>query len=533
MKKYSVASNRFSLLKSDLFWIIVFLCLGLAGLDYYNFTKLGEFVVAIHSLVAVLVLLVSALLVEENYFFWAIIILFPNTAFMFYLSLGSGSFKPFMWGFLTEMIIVLMMTLFQWRLHKSFISEEAFGKMKTELRDHKDNSLSRILYFSLIGCLRDRNKIISQAYHVLETCFKADSAMLFLADHENNVLVPSPKRGDRFAKNIQPIMVSPDFWEKAAYDPEKGVLNVINGQATLPSLRELIPQANLDALAAMPVSSGNRVIGLMAVIRQKPENRHYLEPSLFVTFAYILGSSLENCAVHEFRKKMLDSAEKKSEMIRNAFGKYVSDSIVDELINNREMAGLGGKKKKVSILMADLRGFTALASVMPIEQLVPILNSWFEIATHLILRSNGTIDKYMGDCVMVIFGAPIEKADDVLRSVYTAFRLQEKFTEFRKTIELPEGYDLGLGISISTGTAIVGNFGSSNRMEYTAIGETVNLAARLEKLAGAGEIVVNENTFGQIPQHKFRYETESNVPIKGIANQTVYRLKEVLRSQRN
>jgi adenylate cyclase len=134
---------------------------------------------------------------------------------------------------------------------------------------------------------------------------------------------------------------------------------------------------------------------------------------------------------------------------------------------------------------------------------------------------------------MVIFGAPIEKADDVLRSVYTAFRLQEKFTEFRKTIELPEGYDLGLGISISTGTAIVGNFGSSNRMEYTAIGETVNLAARLEKLAGAGEIVVNENTFSQIPQHKFRYETESNVPIKGIANQTVYRLKEVLRSQRN
>ncbi|GAB4285138.1 MAG: hypothetical protein Kow0029_31900 [Candidatus Rifleibacteriota bacterium] len=220
-------------------------------------------------------------------------------------------------------------------------------------------------------------------------------------------------------------------------------------------------------------------------------------------------------------------------MIQSAFGKYVSQSIVDELIKNKEMATLGGKKKKVSILMADLRGFTSLSTVIPIEKLVHILNTWFEKGSQLILKSNGTIDKFMGDCIMVIFGAPIEKPDDVLRSVYTAFRLQAHFSEFLKEVEIPENFNLGLGISISTGTAIVGNFGSSNRMEYTAIGETVNLAARLEKLAGAGEIVVDQATFEEIPQYKFRYTIEENVPIKGVTNQTIYRLHEVLRNPEN
>lgn len=424
---------------------------------------------------------------------------------------------------------MLLTALYHWRFNKSFMPEKGFKKMSEELKDLKENSLTRILQFSLIGCLRDKKKILSQAYHALENCFKADYSMIFLADHKKNTLVPSPRFGDMKARNIQPIMVGPEFWKKAAYDPEKGVLNVIQGRANLPSLRELIPQANIDAVAAMPISSGSKVIGLIAVIRQKPENRRYLDPSLFVTFGYVLGSSLENCALHEFRRKMLSNAEKQSQMIKNVFGKYVSESVVNELISNKEMANLGGKKKKVSILMADLRGFTSLASILPIEKLVHLLNSWFDKATNLILKNNGTIDKYMGDCIMVIFGAPIEKKDDVLRSVYTAFRLQETFDKFKEIVDLPPDHDLGLGISISTGTAIVGNFGSSTRMEYTAIGETVNLAARLEKISGPGEIVVDAITFSELPQDKFEYNVQTNVPLKGLANQTVYHLKKVLR----
>jgi class 3 adenylate cyclase len=518
------------LVKSDLVWVILALCVLLAGMDFYSLGRNGQLSIELRSMVCMLILALSALLIGENFIVWEIMILFPNTVAVFLFSIKFGSFKHFFWALATEFILVLMMSLFQWRLHQSFMPDQAFVKMKNDYKDLKENGLARILNFSLLGCLRDRSKIISQAYHVLEVIFKADYSMIFMADYEKNQLVPLPRKGEIVSKKISPIMVNPDFWQKAAYDPEKGVMSVISGNNRLPSLREVIPQANLDALAVMPVSANNKVVGLMAIIRQKPENRPFLDPALFATFGYVLGSSLENCSMHEYRKKMLDSAEKQSETIRNAFGKYVSDSVVEQLMNNREIATLGGKKMKVSILMADLRGFTSLSTKMPIEKLVQILNTWFDKATNLILKSFGTIDKYMGDCIMVIFGAPIQKPDDVLRCVYTAFRLMEKFKEFREIIELPPGHELGLGVSISTGQAIVGNFGSSNRMEYTAIGETVNLASRLEKLAGPGEIVVDAVTFSELPQEKFRYDYRQNVEIKGLANQTVYRLHEVLRN---
>lgn len=523
-------SNISQLVKSDIFWVIIALCIFLAGIDFYTLSRSGQLAIELRSIVCTLILALSALLIWENFIAWQIMLLFPNTLAIFIFSIKFGSFKHFFWALLTQLILVVMMALFQWRLHQSFMPEQAFVKMKQDYKDLKENGLARILNFSLLGCLRDRDKIISQAYHVLEVIFKADYSMIFMADYEKNQLVPLPRKGETVSKKISPIMVKPDFWQKAAYDPEKGVVSVISGNNRLPSLREIIPQANLDALAAMPVSANNKVVGLMAVIRQKPENRPFLDPALFATFGYVLGSSFENCSVHEYRKRMLDSAEKQSETIRSAFGKYVSDSVVEQLMNNREIATLGGKKMKVSILMADLRGFTSLSTKLPIEKLVQILNSWFDRATNLILKSFGTIDKYMGDCIMVIFGAPIQKPDDVLRCVYTAFRLMEKFKEFKEIIDLPPGHELGLGISISTGPAIVGNFGSSNRMEYTAIGETVNLASRLEKLAGPGEIIVDAVTFSEIPQERFRFDFRQNVEIKGLANQTVYRLHEVLRN---
>lgn len=518
------------LLKNDLIWLIALFCIALAGVDFYHLSKHGRLAIEFRSILCVIIMMLATLFVEDNFVVWGIMILFPNTVAVFLFSLKAGSIKHFFWATFSELMLIFLMALYHWRLNRSFMPEQSFLRMKKELKDQKENGLARILNFSLLGCLRDRHKIIAQAYHVLEVSFKADFSMIFMADYEKNLLVPLPRKGSVISKNILPIMVKPDFWRKAAYDPEKGVLSVISGNTRLPSLREIIPQANFDALAAMPVSANNRVVGLMAIIRQKPENRHFLDPALFSTFGYVLGSSLENCSVHEYRKKMLDSAEKQSETIRSAFGKYVSDAVVDQLMNNREIATLGGKKMKVSILMADLRGFTSLSAKMPIEKLVHILNTWFDKATELILRSFGTIDKYMGDCIMVIFGAPIQKPDDVLRCVYTAFRLMERFHQFKEIIELPPDHEIGLGISISTGEAIVGNFGSSTRMEYTAIGETVNLASRLEKLAGPNEIVVDAVTFSQIPQEKFKYDFETNVAVKGLANQTVYRLREIVRN---
>jgi class 3 adenylate cyclase len=362
----------------------------------------------------------------------------------------------------------------------------------------------------------------------LQSLFKVDSALIYLADYEKNMLVPFADQGSARAGGLQSILVPADFWNKHACEPEKGVLNVISGRSSLPSLRQLIPGADLDAIAVMPLSADGRVIGLVAVIKQKAENKAYLDPELFVTFAYVLASALDNCSVHEMRINLLDSANRKAQQIEKSFGKYVSPTIVKELVDNENLAVLGGKKRNVSIMIVDLRGFTALTGVLRLEYLVQMLNCWFEEASSLILGNHGSIDIFMGDGIMVIFGAPLAKPDDTLRAVYSAFRLQDKFYLFQKNLEIPPGYTLGLGISITTGEAVVGNFGSSHRMEYTAIGEVVNLAARLEKFAGAGEIVLDHNTFSNIPADRFNYTVEKNIKVKGVADQTIYRLTEII-----
>ncbi|MDD3146949.1 MAG: adenylate/guanylate cyclase domain-containing protein [Candidatus Riflebacteria bacterium] len=515
---------------TDIFLISALIILLLGIFDVWNLVFSGELSFAWRTLIAAVVLLIAGLKIDDKFPFWAMALSVPNLGLIFLVAMSRGIIGQFFSGVWSQTLAVVFVSLYHARLSCSFISEVEFARLKHELKDEKENGVARLLNFSLIGCMKDRQRVVSQAYHVLKELFRVDKAVVFLADYAKNQLVPFSGAGFLSEKGIEPMMVQSDFWDKHAYDPEKGVMNVISGRSSLPSLRQLIPGASLEAMAVMPLSASGKVIGLVAVVRQKPENRHFLEPELFVTFAYVLASALENCRLHEMRITQLDTANKKSESIEASFSKYVSRAVVKELVNNENLAVLGGKKRNITVMMADLRGFTRLTGVLNIEFLVQLLNGWFEEATELILKSQGTIDKFMGDCIMVIFGAPLSKPDDQLRCVHTAFRLHEAFEKFTGQVRLPHGHVLGLGISITTGEAVVGNFGSSTRMEYTAIGETVNLAARLEKLAQAGETVVDESTFNQLPAGHFDYEMQKNIAVKGIADQTIYKLRAVIRN---
>lgn len=174
--------------------------------------------------------------------------------------------------------------------------------------------------------------------------------------------------------------------------------------------------------------------------------------------------------------------------------------------------------------MADLRGFTSLSADLPLEITCRFLNDWFTQATRVIFQAGGTLDKFLGDGIMVLFGAPLTGKDDAQRAVDTARKLQALFATFVRPHDAAlGGHPIGLGIGIATGDAVVGNFGAADRMEYTAIGSPVNLAARLEKLAGPGQIVLDAATFAHL-QPETGHEVLEQVPIKGQAPQTIYRL---------
>ncbi|PKL47347.1 MAG: hypothetical protein CVV42_13525 [Candidatus Riflebacteria bacterium HGW-Riflebacteria-2] len=481
------------------------------------------------NLLLTIMLLILCLKEIEHFFIVASTVQIPNLLLLLYLSLHYASPGLFFTGLAGHTLISAIVFYFYW--HLSNVSENQVSHLKADLKEADELYMQKLLYFSLLGCLRDRNRVLSQAYHVLEFFFKAERAVIYLADHEKNLLVPHFKPGTEADKNFQPVLVTPEFWRKHSYDPGKGMLSLIGGKTSLHTLKSLIPGSSMDALAAMPLSAENMVTGLVVVYRQKEENRKYLDPAHFAAFAYVLGSAFENCQTNLICRQLLDKAVQKSEKVESALGKYVSGDVARNIIDSNNQVALGGKKARISVMIADLRGFTRLSGVIPIEGIVTLLNTWFERACSLISKDGGHIDKFMGDGILVLFGAPKTSKADTVRSVYTAFRLQEEFARFMIPVKLPTGCTLGLGISITSGEAVVGNFGSKNRMEYTAIGETVNLAARIEKFADSAEIIIDEATFKCLPEDSFKYSIMPNVEIKGVANQNLYKLQAMLKNE--
>jgi class 3 adenylate cyclase len=180
----------------------------------------------------------------------------------------------------------------------------------------------------------------------------------------------------------------------------------------------------------------------------------------------------------------LSREERERARIGTLFGRYVSDQVMTALLASPELPELGGTATKVTVLFSDIRNFTTMSERLSAREVVEMLNHYFERACAVLLREGATIDKFIGDAIMAEFGAPLPQADQALRAIRAAVALREVAVEFRHWMavrfadrDLPQ-FDIGIGVH--SGEAVVGNIGSSTRMEYTAIGDTVNLASRLE-----------------------------------------------------
>ena len=168
------------------------------------------------------------------------------------------------------------------------------------------------------------------------------------------------------------------------------------------------------------------------------------------------------------------------EMLKTGFARYVSKDVVDALLAKGAHPEVDGERREVTILFSDIRNFTTLSERLRPEQVVVLLNEYFEQMIEVVFRNQGTLDKFIGDGLMVLFGAPLEDADHVAHAVTTALEMQAELAILRDRWRGEGWPEVEIGVGISTGAAIVGNIGSSRRLEYTAIGDTVNLAARIE-----------------------------------------------------
>ncbi|MEH2048986.1 adenylate/guanylate cyclase domain-containing protein [Nostoc sp.] len=277
------------------------------------------------------------------------------------------------------------------------------------------------------------------------------------------------------------------------------------------SLDNLITKTNQSLQGTFAMLGGMSILGLSGltlVIGKLRENSRNLE--------------------HRVRERTTDLAEanteleKRNQLIRQVFGRYLSDTVVANLLESPERLKLGGERRKITILTSDLRGFTSLSERFPPEEVIHILNLYLEYMADVINHYQGTIDEFMGDGILVLFGAPIAKEDDALRAVTCACAMQLAMGGVNEKMKALGWPPLEMGIGINTGEVIVGNIGSEKRTKYGIVGSQVNLTYRIESYTSGGQILISEQTFQEVGS-SVRIIGQKQVQPKGVSQPiTIY-----------
>ena len=192
--------------------------------------------------------------------------------------------------------------------------------------------------------------------------------------------------------------------------------------------------------------------------------------------------------------------EREKKKIRGAFQYYLTASVINEMLKDPTNLKLGGDKKDLSVLFSDIRGFTTISEKLTPEELVRLLNEYLTAMTNIVFKYEGLLDKYMGDAIMAVFGAPLDQPDHARRACLTALEMMEDLHKLQKKWEAEGRPILNIGIGINTGDMVVGNMGSEMRFDYTVMGDMVNLGSRLEGINKeyGSNIILSEFTYNVV-----------------------------------
>ncbi|MFC5529164.1 CHASE2 domain-containing protein [Cohnella yongneupensis] len=224
---------------------------------------------------------------------------------------------------------------------------------------------------------------------------------------------------------------------------------------------------------------------------------------LAMVLAYLANVSL---------KSYLDSVQKS--FVTRQFGRYISPDLVKQIVEKDIDIELGGDLKLITILFLDIRGFTPLSEKLTPPELVDTLNTMFNMITETTLKNEGTIDKFIGDAAMILFNAPLNVEEHERMAVKTAYEIQQGMNKIRDDILEKYGCEVNVGIGIHTGNVVVGNIGSYLRVDYTAIGDNVNIAARIESQTKKGQVHVSEQVYEKTKAF-FRFDEGEDRMFKG------------------
>jgi class 3 adenylate cyclase len=325
--------------------------------------------------------------------------------------------------------------------------------------------------------------------------------------------------GERYLARAAGFPIGDRQWITAVVVPERDYTATIEAQAWR--------AAGLGALALVLAAAGG--IALVRWIAQPLRElgiqaRRIREGDLDV--AIVPRSRDEIGALARTMAEMVQGLRDR-DFIRDVLGRYVSPELAEQCVRDRGALRLGGEVRTVSILMSDLRGFSGLSERLGPEKMIALLNRYLGVMTPVILRHRGTINEFIGDAILVLFGAPFERADDAERAVRCAWAMQRAMADFNAESATQGLPPLVMGIAVHSGAVVAGNIGSQDRMKYGVVGPTVNLAGRIESLTIGPQVLLSEATLARV-RDVVSVGAGIQVAVKGVPEPvTVYELRGV------
>jgi len=269
---------------------------------------------------------------------------------------------------------------------------------------------------------------------------------------------------------------------------------------------ESLKISGLRSAMCAPLLGKERLFGILYVDNlEKASAFTQEELNVFALVAAQAGAAIDNAAAHE---KIAEQS-----LQRSALERFLSPEVAEMVVANPDIR-LGGVSQEVTVMFADIRDFTAMSENLEPARVVEILNEYFTRVTDVIFDNGGMLDKYIGDAVMAVFGAPISKGNDAKNAVNAAIQVERLLGELNRDAAARGWPELRVGIGINTGTAVAGNIGSPRRLDYTVVGDTVNTAQRLMANATGGQILISESTAARLGR-SFDLERLPELKVKG------------------
>ena len=356
-----------------------------------------------------------------------------------------------------------------------------------------------------LSAYHDLSVVLAKAADELLRVFRADRCMIMLYHPEGDELVPKVVRSRQGVSDE--LTVSSSVLHEVQQSKSAVLWSDSSQDPRFAGASSLIMQG-IRSVMCSPVMHNSRFCGVVHL------DSHQGATMFTRKDLQLLTSIVHYIAMAITNSDLLRKVEQETRF-KAQFERLLSPSVAEQVMSGAVRLEKGGELRDVTVLFADIRGFTKLSHLSTATKVVAMLNRYFEMVVDIVFKHGGTVDKYIGDEIMVLFGAPVAVSNAADKAVQCALEMQSALDQFNEGQKIFQEAPIEIGVGINSGEVVVGSIGSSRTMQYTCIGDAVNVASRLTSLAKAGEVIIGEESKKRL-QQKFAFDALPPFSVKGI-----------------